>query len=304
MINRDLLIINLKKSLRKLNIEEILKIIVIKFFIDKIEYLKDKISEELLKFLIEKWIKNFSINVLKFRKVTDYDYIYAKYDFDDRTLYYNISNKYLEISDFELSKSEKNDLVINEFKIMVYKEIENIINITLSNNKIISNGFYIENQHRYPEYGGDFSDIIDIFSENEVCEILKLDSKFKKYISDKYYIYQSHISKRNAEVIGYIAILKQIIGIEEYYRLLSNPNNYFEKFLKQFNGKYRYVLNNYDFLLKNQDTFSLIENYILHIRNKINSDKNLQYHIELSKLFEIINKKVNIENINIYLLNK
>ena len=66
MINRDLLIINLKKSLRKLNIEEILKIIVIKFFIDKIEYLKDKISEELLKFLIEKWIKNFSINVLIF----------------------------------------------------------------------------------------------------------------------------------------------------------------------------------------------------------------------------------------------
>ena len=280
MINRDLLISNLKKSLRKINTEEILKIIVIRFFIDKIEYLKDKISEELLKFLIEKWIRNFSINVLKFKKVTDYDYIYAKYDFNDRTLYYNISNKYLEISDFELSKNEKQDLVINEFKIMIYKEVENIINISLFNNKIISNGFYIENQHRYPEYGGDFSDIIDIFSENEVCEILKLDSKFKKYISDKYYIYQPHISKRNAEVIGYIAILKQ------------------------FNEKYRYVLNNYDFLLKNQDSFSLIENYILHIRNKINSDKNLRYHMELSKLFEIINKKVNIENINIYLLNK
>ena len=64
MINRDLLISNLKKSLRKINTEEIFKIIVIRFFIDKIEYLKDKISEELLKFLIEKWIRNFSINVL------------------------------------------------------------------------------------------------------------------------------------------------------------------------------------------------------------------------------------------------
>ena len=52
MINRDLLISNLKKSLRKINTEEILKIIVIRFFIDKIEYLKDKISEELLKFLV------------------------------------------------------------------------------------------------------------------------------------------------------------------------------------------------------------------------------------------------------------
>ena len=45
MINRDLLIINLKKSLRKINTEEILKIIVIKFFIDK----------------IYKWCYNFSI---------------------------------------------------------------------------------------------------------------------------------------------------------------------------------------------------------------------------------------------------
>ena len=40
MINRDLLISNLKKSLRKINTEEILKIIIIRFFIDKIEYLK------------------------------------------------------------------------------------------------------------------------------------------------------------------------------------------------------------------------------------------------------------------------
>ena len=52
--------------------------------------------------------------------------------------------------------------------------------------------------------------LLVIYIENEVCEILKLDSKFKKYISNKYYIYQPHISKRNAEVIGYIAILKQI----------------------------------------------------------------------------------------------
>lgn len=85
---------------------------------------------------------------------------------------------------------------------------------------------------------------------------------------------------------------------------MKDPINYFEIFLKDFNGRYGYVLDNNKFLLKNKDIFSLIENYILHIRNKINSDKNLQYHMELSKLFEIINKKVNIENINIYLLNK
>ena len=29
--------------------------------------------------------------------------------------------------------------------------------------------------------------LLVIYIENEVCEILKLDSKFKKYISNKYY---------------------------------------------------------------------------------------------------------------------
>ena len=96
----------------------------------------------------------------------------------------------------------------------------------------------------------------------------------------------------------------KLFGNECFYKLLKDPMNYFEIFLKDFNGRYGYVLDNDKFLLKNKDIFSLIENYILHIRNKINSDKNLQYHIELSKLFEIINKKVKIENINIYLLNK
>lgn len=80
--------------------------------------------------------------------------------------------------------------------------------------------------------------------------------------------------------------------------------NYFEIFLKDFNERYGYVLDNNKFLLKNQDIFSLIENYILHIRNKINSDKNLQYHIELSNIYDEINKKANIKDINNYILNK
>ena len=53
-----------------------------------------------------------------------------------------------------------------------------------------------------------------------------------------------------------------------------------------------------------KNIFSLIENYILHIRNKINSDNNLQYHIELSNIYEEINKKANIKDINNYILNK
>lgn len=85
---------------------------------------------------------------------------------------------------------------------------------------------------------------------------------------------------------------------------MKDPINYFEIFLKDFNEKYGYVLDNNMFLLKNKDIFSLIENYILHIRNKINNDDNLQYHIELSNIYEGINKKTNIKDINNYILKK
>lgn len=211
MINRDLLIIKLRDFLNRINTDDILRIMTIKFFTDKIDYLKDVVSEEILRVLVDKWINNFLNNVDGFKKINNYDYIYVKYNFKDKKIYYNVSNKYLKINDLKLSKSDRNDLVINEFKIMFYKEIENIINITVFNSKVLSNGFYINLGNRYPGCGGDFSDIIDVFSENEVCKILKLDSKFKKYISNDYYIYEPHISKRNSEVIEYVDFLKQVI---------------------------------------------------------------------------------------------
>lgn len=211
MINRDLLIIKLRDFLNRINTDDILRIMIIKFFTDKIDYLKDVVSEEILRVLVDKWINNFLNNVEGFKKINNYDYIYVKYNFKDKKIYYNVSNKYLKINDLKLSKSDRNDLVINEFKIMFYKEIENIINITVFNSKVLSNGFYINLGNRYPECGGDFADIIDVFSENEVCKILKLESKFKKYISSNYYIYEPHISKRNSEVIGYVDFLKQVI---------------------------------------------------------------------------------------------
>ena len=211
MINRDLLIIKLRDFLNRINTDDILRIMIIKFFTDKIDYLKDVVLEEILRVLVDKWINNFLNNVEGFKKINNYDYIYVKYNFKDKKIYYNVSNKYLKINDLKLSKSDRNDLVINEFKIMFYKEIENIINITVFNSKVLSNGFYINLGNRYPECGGDFSDIIDVFSENEVCKILKLDSKFKKYIGSNYYIYEPHISKRNSEVIGYVDFLKQVI---------------------------------------------------------------------------------------------
>ena len=41
MINRDLLIIKLRDFLNRINTDDILRIMIIKFFTDKIDYLKD-----------------------------------------------------------------------------------------------------------------------------------------------------------------------------------------------------------------------------------------------------------------------
>ena len=63
MINRDLLIIKLRDFLNRINTDDILRIMIIKFFTDKIDYLKDVVSEEILRVLVDKWINNFLNNV-------------------------------------------------------------------------------------------------------------------------------------------------------------------------------------------------------------------------------------------------
>ena len=63
MINRDLLIIKLRDFLNRINTDDILIIMIIKFFTDKIDYLQDVVSEEILRVLVDKWINNFLNNV-------------------------------------------------------------------------------------------------------------------------------------------------------------------------------------------------------------------------------------------------
>lgn len=84
MINRDLLIIKLRDFLNRINTDDILRMMTIKFFTDKIDYLKDVVSEEILRVLVDKWINNFLNNVDGFQKINNYDYIYAKYNFKDK----------------------------------------------------------------------------------------------------------------------------------------------------------------------------------------------------------------------------
>ncbi len=66
----------------------------------------------------------------------------------------------------------------------------------------------------------------------------------------------------------------------------------------------KYVLSNvkYEFLLKNKNVFSLIENYLLHIRNRIEIENNIQYHQDLSVIFKMMNHKKQISKFSEYVL--
>lgn len=41
--------------------------------------------------------------------------------------------------------------------------------------------------------------------------------------------------------------------------------------------------------LKQKNIFSLIESYLVHIRNQVNRENNIQYHQDLSKILELMN---------------
>ena len=143
----------------------------------------------------------------------------------------------------------------------MYKELELIVNIYSSNNRIVSNGFYIKDKNgRYPEYEDYYSDVTDILSEVEVCNILNVNNKIKKHLHEDntYFVYSNHYSKRNSEVISYGTLWRKYIDSKLYYFAVNNPNNYSEKLIDDFNREYEYILKNdsYKFLLKEKDIFS------------------------------------------------
>ena len=257
--------------------------------------------------MLDKYIYNLMQNIKTFKKLDKYHSIYARYDFKSKCLKYYMTNDYKNFKSTTLSNDDKKAFIIKEFKIMMYKEFEKIINIYSLNGKIISNGFYIEDRNgRYPDYEGDFSDITDIFSDVEVCNIIDINNKIKTYVDEdkKYFVYSNHISQRNSEVISYVTLWRKFLDNKLYYFAVNNPKKYSEKLINDFNKEYEYILTNnkYKFLLKNDTIFSLIENYLLHIRNRINIENNIQYHQDLSVLFKMINHKKHLSKFSEYLL--
>ncbi len=190
---------------------------------------------------------------------------------------------------------------------MMYKEFEKIVNIYMTNGKIISNGFYLEDKRgHYPNYDGHFSDIMDILSDAEVCNLANVNDRVITYVDPgkEYYVFSRHISQRNSEVICYAELRRKFIDEKLYYFAINNPKRYSEKMMDDFDEEYGFVLNGkHEFMLKNRSVFSLIENYMLHIKDRIEIENNVQYHQELSQIFSIMNKKKNVYNFKDYVLN-
>lgn len=307
MIDKILITKKLDDFFKKTNPESFLKVFVISFLFDKINYIEKIVGYENSLNMLDKYIYNLSQNIITFKKLNKYHSIYAKYDFKSKCLKYYMTNDYNKLKSTTISTENKKAFIIKEFKIMMYKEFEKIINIYSLNGKIISNGFYIEDKYsKYPDYEGDFSNIIDIFSDVEVCNITNLNDRIKTYIDEEknYFVYAKHVSQRNSEVMGYVALWRNFIENKLYYFAINNPKKYSEKMISEFNAEYGYIVTNgkYKFLLKNNDVFSLIENYLLHIRNRINIENNIRYHQDLSVIFKMMNNKKQISKFSEYVL--
>ncbi len=310
MIEKVLIINKLKSFFDNIKIEDFIKVFIISFLYDKVNYIEKIIGTQNSIQMMEKYIYNLTNNIVTIKKLEKYHSIYAKYDYKTKTLKYYMTNEYYKVKNLNLSDENKKILIIKEFKLMMYKELERVINISSVNEKIVSNGFYIEDKNgRYPDYGGDFSDIFDIFCDDEVCNILNENNYIKVFLDKEreHYVYAKHISNRNSEVLNYVALWRKFFDEKLYYFAISNPQMYSEKLINNFNTEYSYIFDyQHKFLLNNKDVFSLIENYLLHIRNKINVENNIQYHKEMSLIFEILNyrKNYNIEKNVIQKVNK
>lgn len=310
MVNSEKIISKLDRFFNFVNIDTFFKSIFIQFLIDKTNYL-NKIfqDDDIVEKIIDKCVYNFENNIKNIEKIEKYHSIYINYDFSQKTLKYYVTGDYIVANTRNLSIDEKKKLIINEFRIMIYKELEKIANIVVSNDEVVSVGLYIKSRSNvYSNYLGNFLDMLDIFAEAEVCDIFNLNSYIKRYVDKdrKYYVYEPHISKVNSEVIEYARLLKEIIGQKEYHLACLDPKLYTFEIINSFEKKYETVFyNDYDFLLDDKIAFSLIENYLLHIRNKINEENNLRYHKDITFALKQIIKNLpkNNENYNKFLLN-
>ena len=306
MIDKIEITKKLTQFFRRTKIDSFFKIIIVSYLFDKTSHLENIVGKENSIAMLDKYIYNLQENVIEFKKIEKYHSIYVHYNYDEKKVYYYMSNNYNKLTELEQKKSKER--IIKEFKIMIYKELEKIVNIHRKGGKIFSNGYYIEDEEgRYPEYGGHYSNIIDIFADYEVCNILGINDNVIIYIdeSKENFVYSRHISEKNSQVMCYVELMRKIISEKLFYFAMNNPKKYSTIMIDNFNKKYNYILNKKYYLnLKRDDVFSTIETYLIYIVENPYDEKNLRYHRDLKYIFNEIGKKEGIKNIDRLLLNE
>ena len=126
MIDKVLITEKLDDFFRQTNPESFLKVFVISFLFDKINYIEKVVGYDNSLNMLDKYIYNLCQNIRTFKKIDKYHSIYAKYDFKSKCLKYYMTNDYKKIKSTSLSTADRKTLIIKEFKIMMYKEFEKI----------------------------------------------------------------------------------------------------------------------------------------------------------------------------------
>ena len=103
----------------------------------------------------------------------------------------------------------------------------------------------------------------------------------------------------------YIEFIRKIISEKLFYFAMNNPKKYSKKMIDEFNEKYNYILDKkYELKLKRDDIFSTIESYLIHIVENPDDNMILEYHKELTYIFEEINRNIGIKKTNKLCLNQ
>lgn len=273
MITKEELKNKIERHFRNNKIDIFIKSCIINYLFDKAKYESKYIEEKALLSMIDKNIYNLSINLIKVIQIKHKEEIYIEYNKEAKTLSYCIVQKFRGIQ-------EKN-FVLTEFKAMLYTTLEEISNLYLKKNEIVSNGFYLGNSPK-------IESLVNIFSDLEATLYLNLDKKYQINLDNRYYIISRHISN-NSEILGYAEIIKKLIGEKFYYYAINNPKLYSEKLKETFTNKY--------------GDFGLIESYLVAIKHEQNISRKIQYHKQISELLYRYGQKANLKDIEIYLIN-
>ena len=134
MINKILVTKKLETFFNKTNPESFLKVFVISFLYDKVNYIEKIVGHDNCLNMLDKYIYNIEQNIKSFKKLDKYHSIYAKYDFKTKSLKYYMTNDYKKFKTTSLSTDNKKafikkEKIFNEYNVCnnIYINIINIL---------------------------------------------------------------------------------------------------------------------------------------------------------------------------------